>query len=515
MASSKCFRYLDRILRGVEIHNPTILEASLQPMASKFKEENKTVYIFEYNSVFAAQTSAFNKIFEPKVHYLSINNTIVEKHINERFSLQNITRGKPWSMDNVINHRIFEFEKEWPFNKLKNPVVICGSLEKTPARNFAFLRGWIFGYFFNTTNIINNQMKSLHLTDEAKVNEITAKEQKIFEQNYSVTHNKFDDKVLTLYKHEMEENHQFLEILDLTYNESLNRKKVTQATNKQHKSQSLLFPTRILSALALSTIGVEFYSLARNINTPTQLNHKQFELMYNTNKLVIVHADTALRVLSKKYKDMSTDTEFSAFDFRSKLSFRMQMIYDIEPLTFISPKNPNNYTLFKRIKSIGKDATTEDFRKGNVVGAYSYESILSYLKKAYPEMRAIERVEKTDVTFKNYELDGPAVIMNLKPSEYLTKNFDKIDFIKLRRVLSSIVYNPKRSILYNLNFLSTENVIKEIKERVDLEYYENTTAIDMDKDKFFELYELFDEISSKWNLAYDDLEIVESDMDFE
>lgn len=509
------FRYLNRILRGVEIHNPSILESTLKPLAQKYKDAGKSVYLFEYNSSLAPQSYTVNKLFDPKVHYLSINNTTIEKALSKKFSLPSNTNIRPWALDHIINHNIFELNNVPLFKNLKNVVVISGSSDKFSHRNYVFLRGWLFGYFFDTSRILANQMKKLNLTDLEKVNEITIKEQSAFDQNYGITHSKYIDRMASLYKHQMDENSQLLEFVDLSYYESANRKIVNPTINRKHKNECDLFPPRLLSSLALSTIGLEYYTICRDTKNPTHYQQKPMELLYNVEKVVITHADSALRILSKRHKDIHAENMFTAFQFRSKLSFRMEMIYDIEPLAFIAPRAPNDFVLTKRYNLKAEFASQDDINNGNVAGMYSYQSIRSYFEKAYPNMKYFTDVSPNDVVYKNYQYDGPAVIMHFKPSSYLVENIDKIDFVKLRRLLTSIVFNPKKSILSNLTFLSTENVIEDIKKRVDLDYYANTNAVDMSKEKFFELYELFDEITNKWKLAYDDFEILESELDAE
>lgn len=509
------FKYLNRILRGVEIHNPSILESSLKQLAQKYKDAGKSVYLFEYNSALAPQSYTMNKLFDPKTHYLSINNSTIEKALNKKFSLPSNNTIKPWTLDHILNHNIFEFNNVPLFKHLKNVVVISGSSDKTSHKNYVFLRGWLFGYFFDTSRIVNNQMKKLNLTDFEKANEITMKEQRTFDQCYGVTHSKYNDKIASLYKHQMDENSQLLEFVDLSYYESVNRKLVNPNVNRKHKNECKLFPPKLLSSMALSTVGLEYYNISRDINNPTSHQQKPMELLYNVEKVVVTHADSALRILSKRQKDIDAENMFTAFQFRSKLSFRMEMIYDIEPLAFIAPNNPHDFALMKRNNLKAEFASQEDINNGNVSGVYSYQSIRSYFQKTYPNMKFFTNVSPNDVVYKNYEYDGPAVIMHFKPSSYLLENIDKIDFVKFRRLLTSIVFNPKKSILFNLTFLSTENVIEDIKKRVDLNYYANTDAIDISKEKFFELYELFDEITTKWNLAYDDFEILESDLDAE
>ena len=448
------FKYLNRILRGVEIHNPSILESSLEQLAQKYKDAGKSVYLFEYNSSLAPQSYTMNKLFDPKVHYLSINNSTIEKALSKKFSLPNNVNIKPWALDHIVNHNIFELNNVPLFKHLNNVVIICGSSDKASHKNYVFLRGWLFGYFFDTSKIINHQMKKLNLTDFEKANEITIKEQRAFDVNYGITHSKYTDRMASLYKHQMDENSQLLEFLDLSYYESVNRKTVNPNVNRKHKNECKLFPPKLLSSMALNTVGLEYYNISRDINNPTQFQHKPMELLYNVEKVVFTHVDSALRILSKRPKDIDAENMFTAFHFRSKFSFRMDMIF----FTNVSPN---------------------------------------------------------DVVYKNYQYDGPAVIMHFKPSAYLLENMDKIDFAKFRRLLTSIVFNPKKSLLSNLTFVSTENVIEDIKKRVDLDYYANTNAIDISKEKFFELYELFDEITNKWNMAYDDFEILESESDDE
>lgn len=507
------FKYLNRILRGIEIHNPSILESSLKHIVQKYKHNNKNIYLFEYNSSLAPQSYTINNIFNPKVHYLSINNNTIQRALAKKYSWKYNPNLKPWTLDHIINHNVFKFNDDPLFKHLKNVVVICGSSDQIPSRNYVYLRGWLFGYFFNLSKILNNQMNKLNLNDHERVNEITHKEQRIFDQNYGINHSTFDDNIASLYKHQLMVNNQLLEFVDLSYYESVNRKILNPSNNRKHKNESKLFPPRLLSSLAMSTVGLEYYNISRDINNPTQSQQKPLELLHNVEKIVITHADSALRILSRRSNEIDTLDMFKAFQFRSKLSFRMQMIYDIEPLAFIAPKNADDFALMKRTSLKTDLASQEEIDKGNVSGVFSYQSIRSYFKKAYPLMKHFTNVSSNDVIFKNYEYDGPAVIMHFKPSTYLLENIDKIDFIKLRRLLTSIVFNPKKSILYNLTFLSTENVIEDIKKRVDLEYYANTSAIDMSKEKFFELYELFDEITDKWNLVYDDFEIIESELE--
>lgn len=507
------FKYLNRILRGVEIHNPSILESSLEQLAQKYKDAGKSVYLFEYNSSLAPQSYTMNKLFDPKVHYLSINNSTIEKALSKKFSLPNNVNIKPWALDHIVNHNIFELNNVPLFKHLNNVVIICGSSDKASHKNYVFLRGWLFGYFFDTSKIINHQMKKLNLTDFEKANEITIKEQRAFDVNYGITHSKYTDRMASLYKHQMDENSQLLEFLDLSYYESVNRKTVNPNVNRKHKNECKLFPPKLLSSMALNTVGLEYYNISRDINNPTQFQHKPMELLYNVEKVVFTHVDSALRILSKRPKDIDAENMFTAFHFRSKFSFRMDMIYDIEPLAFIAPNNPDDFVLMKRNNLKAGFASQEDINNGNVSGVYSYQSIKTYFQKAYPNMKFFTNVSPNDVVYKNYQYDGPAVIMHFKPSAYLLENMDKIDFVKFRHLLTSIVFNPKKSLLSNLTFVSTENIVEDIKKRVDLDYYANTDAIDISKEKFFELYELFDEITNKWNTAYDDYEILESPLD--
>lgn len=492
-------RYNKNILKGVEIHNPTILDSALKGVVAEYKQKSKEVIMFEYGSTLAPQSYLLNRMFRPKAHFMNVTHGPAVRAISRHLIIPELTTKFPWTQDHLMNYQAFDYKNSEWFKNLRNSVLFCGSKDAEIYRNTTCFRGWVFRYFLDQTKLIEHRVKELGITDKTKVDKVTADFDKKIDDEYLAENPAKVDETIEPYKCSVDENTQFLEFLDFSFYETPSNQNANLASIFKHKVKAKTFPSFNLTSMALDIAAINHYSLARDLNNPEVYNTVPLDLAHNVEKIVFLHADSAMRILQRPTPE-HTSNKFKQFHFRSKYTFRMQTMFDVEPLAFLSPTDCEKFLLQKRSHVKKDEFNQKEVDDGNFVGLHSYKSIRDYIKEHYPQTRIIENIDSTSIKFKNYKMDGPLVILRLKPSEYLLKNASNIRIDILRTAMMKILSKPRSTLVTNLAFIAQAEARKEILENIDLEYFSTTAMMDVTKDRFFEFYEVLEKVLIKWNL---------------